>query len=181
MACGTFLGDWTHVSCIGRWLFTTEPPGKFSVQLLGTPWTTPHQASLSFTISWSLLKLMSIELVIPSNHLILCHPSPLALSLSKHQVLFQSVSSSHQVAKVLELQLPQVLPMNTQGWFHLGLTGLISLQSKGLSRVFSSITIWGIDSSALACFIVQLSHPHMTTGKTIALARWTLSAKVSPF
>ena len=76
------------------------------VQLFATPWIEVHQASLSFTISQSLLKLMSIELVIPSNHLILCClPSPLALSLSQHQGLFQGVGSSHQVAKVLELQL----------------------------------------------------------------------------
>ena len=70
-------------------------------------------------------------------------PSPPAFNLSQHQDLFQSVSSSHQVAKVLEPQLHhQVLPMNIQGWFSLGLTGLISLQSRGLSRVFSSTTVW---------------------------------------
>ena len=69
----------------------------------------------------------------------LSSPSP-ALNLSQHQGLFKWVSSSHQVAKVLELQLPMnwkesVLPMNIQGWFPLGLTGLISLQSKGLSSL----------------------------------------------
>ena len=65
-------------------------------------------------------------------------PSP-ALSLSQHQGLFQWVSSSHQVAKILELQhQPSVLPMNIQGWFPLGLTSLISLTSKGPSRVFST-------------------------------------------
>ena len=64
------------------------------------------QSFLSFTISWSLLKLMSIELVIPSNYLHpLLSPSPPALNLSQHRGLFQWVSSSHQVAKVLELQL----------------------------------------------------------------------------
>ena len=63
---------------------------------------TAHQASLSLTISWSLLKLMSIESVMPSNHLILCHP--LLLPPSIFQDLFQWVSSLHQVAKVLELQ-----------------------------------------------------------------------------
>ena len=91
----------------------------------------------------SLLKLMSIESVIPSNHLILCHPLLLLSSVSQHQGLFLWVSSSPQVAKVLELQLqPSVLPMNVQGWFPLEVTGLISLQSKGLSRVFSNITVW---------------------------------------
>ena len=75
------------------------------VQLFATLWTAARQASLSFTVSQNLLKLMSIELVTPSNHLILS-PSPLpAFNLSQHQDLFQRVSSSHQVAKGLELQL----------------------------------------------------------------------------
>ena len=68
------------------------------------PWTTAHQASLSITNSRSLPKPMSIELVMPSNHLILCHPLP-ALNLSQHQGPSKWVSSSHQVAKVLEFQL----------------------------------------------------------------------------
>ena len=81
------------------------------VQLLGhvwlfvTPWTAVGQASLSITNSWSFLKLMSFELVMPSNHLILSPPSPPALNLSQHQGLFIWVSSSHEVAKVLEFQL----------------------------------------------------------------------------
>ena len=75
------------------------------VWLFVTPWTAAHQASLSFIISRSLLKLMSIESMMPSNHLILLSPSPPALSLSQHQSLFQWVGSFHQVAKVLELQL----------------------------------------------------------------------------
>ena len=70
-----------------------------------TPSTAARQASLSITNSRSLLKLMPIESVMPSNHLILCHPSPPALNLSQYQGLFQWVSSSHQVAKVLEFQL----------------------------------------------------------------------------
>ena len=73
---------------------------------LGDPWTATRQASLSFTISHSFLKLTCIELMMPSNHLILCCPlSPPALNLSQHQSLFRGVSSSHQVTKVLELQL----------------------------------------------------------------------------
>ena len=75
------------------------------VQLFRTPWTAACQASLSFTIFRSLLKLMSIESAIPSNHLILCCPLLLPFNLSQHQGLFQWVGSSHQVAKVLELQL----------------------------------------------------------------------------
>ena len=82
------------------------------VQLFATPWTAAHQASLSIINSQSLLKLMSIDLVMPSNHLILCcpllllpSPSPPALHLSQHQGLFQWMGSSHQVAIVLERQL----------------------------------------------------------------------------
>ena len=76
------------------------------VWLFVTPWTAACQTSLSFTVCWSFLKLMSIESVVPSNHLILCHPlSSPALNFSQHQGLFQWVSSSHWVAKVLELQL----------------------------------------------------------------------------
>ena len=76
------------------------------VWLFAIPWTVAWQASLSITNSWNLLELMSIDLVMPSNHLILCHPpSPPAFDLSQHQDLFQWVSSSHQVAKVLEFQL----------------------------------------------------------------------------
>ena len=75
------------------------------VQLFAAPWTAAHQASLSITNYHSLLKLMSIESVIPSNHLILSSPSPPDFNISQHQGLFQGVSSSHQVAKVLEFQL----------------------------------------------------------------------------
>ena len=98
-------------------------------------------ASLSFTISHSLLKLMSIESVMPSNHLILCGP-----------LLPPSIFSSIRVfsnESVLHIRWPKywssasalVLPMNIQDWFHLGWTGLISLQSKGLSRIFSNTTV----------------------------------------
>ena len=75
-------------------------------ELYVTPWAEAQQTSLSSTLSQSLLKFMSIKLVMPSNHLILCCPLiPPALNLSQHQGLFQCVGSSHQVAKVLELQL----------------------------------------------------------------------------
>ena len=76
------------------------------VQLFAIPWTAAHQASLSITNSWSLLKLMSIKSVMPFNHLILCRPlSPPAFNLSQHQGLFKWISFLHQVAKVLEFQL----------------------------------------------------------------------------
>ena len=71
-----------------------------------------------------------------------------------------------------------VFPMNIQDWFPLGWTGWISLQSKGLSRVFSKSQFKSINSSALSFLLVQLSNPYMTTGKTIALTRWTFVGKV---
>ena len=132
------------------------------VWLFSTPWTAASQASLSFIISQSLLKLTSIESMMPSNHLILCHPLlPPAFSLSQHQSLLQWVNSSHQVAKVLELQ------HQSFQWFPLGLTGLISLKSKVLSS--QRLSFKGSVLLHVAFFIVQLSHPYMTTGKTIAL------------
>ena len=85
-----------------RWVVV---PSVSCVWLYATPWTRAHQTSLSFTISQSLLKLMSIESVMPSNRLILCHHTlPPAFNLSQHQDLFQWVSPSHQVTKLLKLQ-----------------------------------------------------------------------------
>ena len=106
----------------------------------------------------------------------LSSPSPPAFNLSQHQGLSQWVSSLHQVAKVLEFQLQH----QTFQWiFPLGWTGWFSLQSKRLSRIFSNTTVQKHQFfCAQAFFIVQLSHPHMTTGKTIALTRWTFVGKV---
>ena len=98
----------------------------------------------------------------------LSSPSPRAFNLSQHQGLFQWTGSLHQVAKVLELQFQaSVLPMNNQDWVPLGLTSWISLQSKGLSRVFSNTTAQKHQFFGAVFFIVQLSHPYMTTEKTI--------------
>ena len=89
------------------------------------------------------------EAIQPSHPL--SSPSPPAYNLPQHQGLFQWLSSSHQVTKVLDLQLqPSVLPMNIQDWFPLGWTGLTSLLSKGLSRVFSNTTFKSINSSVLS-------------------------------
>ena len=71
-----------------------------------------------------------------------------------------------------------VLSLNIQDWFPLGSTGLISLQSKGISRVFSSTTVQKHQLFHISLFMVQLSHPYMTTGKTIALTIWTFVGKV---
>ena len=110
------------------------------VQLFATPWAAARQASLSFTIFQSLLRFTSIELVKLSNHLILCRPllhllqSFPALGSLPTSWLFASGGQSIGVSA-------SVLPMNIQGWSPLGLTGLISLLSRRLSRVFSSITV----------------------------------------
>ena len=111
------------------------------VRFFATPWTAAHQASLSFIISQSLLKLMSVELVMPSNHLIFCCPHLLRPSKFPTSRVFSNES-------VLCIRCPKywtasvsVLPMNIQDWVPLRRTGLISLLSKGLSRVFSSSTV----------------------------------------
>ena len=109
------------------------------VWLAVTPWTAACQAFLSITNSWSLLKLMSIESVMPSNHLILCCPLLLLPSIFPNFRSFpvsQFFTSGGQSSGVSASA--SVLPMNTQDWFPSVLTGWISLQSKGLSRVFSN-------------------------------------------
>ena len=101
------------------------------------------QASLSFTISWNLLKLMFIELVMPSNHLILYHPFfsySQSFSASGSFLVSWLFASGDQSIGVSALA--SVLPMNIQVLFPLGLTGSISLLSEGLSRIFSSTTVW---------------------------------------
>ena len=111
------------------------------VQFFVTTWTAAHQASLSFT-SQSLLKLMSIESVMSSNHLILCCPfssCPQSFPASRSFPVSQLFTSGGQSIGVSASA--SVLPMNVQGLFPLGLTGLIPLQSKGLSRVFSNTTV----------------------------------------
>ena len=123
-----------------------------------TPWTAAHQASLSITNSQSLLKLMSIELVMPSSDLILCHPLLLPSIFPSIRVSFKWVSSLHQVAKVLELQLT---PSNEY-------SGLISFRIDWFDLLASQGTLKSLlqhhrsKESILQCsafFIVQLSHP----------------------
>ena len=113
------------------------------VQLFATPWTVVHQPSLSYIISQSLLKLMSIELVTPSNHLILCRPLLLPPSIFPSIRVFSTKS-------VLCMRWPKYwsflasapfLPKKSQGWSPSEWTGWISLQSKGLSTVFSNTTV----------------------------------------
>ena len=112
------------------------------VQLFVTPWTAARQASLSINNSQSLLKLMIIELRIPSNHRILCHPLLLRLISFPESRSFQMSQFFPSGAQSIGASaLASVLSMNIQDWFPLGWTGWISLQSKGLSRVFSNTTV----------------------------------------
>ena len=106
------------------------------------PWTAACQDSLSIASYWSLLKLMSIELVMPSNHLILCHPLLVLPSIFPSIRIFSNESVLHsRWPKSGVSASASVPPMNIQDWFPLGWTGWISLQSKGLSRVFSNTTV----------------------------------------
>ena len=140
-----------------------------SVQLLScvwlfmTQWTVAGQASLSITNSQSLPKLMSIKSVMPSNHLILCCPLLLPSILPSIRVFLNESVLCIRWPSVTVLASASVLLMNIQDWFPLDLTSWISLQSKGLSKVFSNTTFQ--KHSVLqysAFFIVQLSHPYMT-------------------
>ena len=150
------------------------------VQLLATPWTAAHQASLSITNSQSLLKLMSIELVMASNHLILCHPLLLLPSIFPSIRVFSSesvlhidgqsnwsfsfrISSSNEYSGLISFRRDWLDLLAVQGT----LKSLLQHHSSKASILLHS-----------ALFIVQLSHPYMTTGKTIALTRWTFVDKV---
>ena len=123
------------------------------VRLFATPWSVAHQASLFLTNSRNLFKLMSIESVMPSNHLILCHP-------------LLSISSSKEYSVLIS--------------FLIDCFDLLAVQEtvKHLLQHHSS------KASILLCsafFIVQFSHPYLTTGKTIALTIWTFVGKMMSF
>ena len=124
-----------------------------------TPWTEAHQASLSSTNSQSLLKLMSIESVMPSNHFILCcsllFPPSIFPSIRVFSRFFTSGGQNIGVSASAS-----VLPMNIQDQFPLGLTGWISLQSKGLSRVFSNTTVQKYQFFAIQLSLWSNSHSH---------------------
>ena len=150
-----------------------------------TPWTVACQASLSFVFSQSFLKFMSIELVMLSNHLILCHllllPSIFpSIRVFSNESDGQSIGASASALDFL---------MNIQYWFPLGLTCLISLQSKGLSRVSSNITVWKhqfFSTQPSLCSIHSLTSIHdywknhsfdkrLFAGKVVSLLFNTLS------
>ena len=133
-----------------------------SVQLLSrvwlfvTPCTAARQASLSITNPWSLLKLMFIESLLPSNHLILCRPLPLhpqSFPASGSFPMSQFFSSAGQS---IGFSAPaSVLPMYIQGWFPWGLSDFIFLLSKGLSKIFSSTTVQNISFFPNICFLTE--------------------------
>ena len=151
-----------------------------SVQLFATSWTAAPQASLSITNSWSLLKLMSIELVMPSNHLILCHPLFFPPSIFPSIRVFSSESLLHIRWPMYWSFSLNISPSNEY-------SGLISFRMDWLDLLAVQGTLKSLlqDHSSKASilwrsafFIVQLSHPYMTTGKTIALTRQTFVGKV---
>jgi len=134
------------------------------------PWTAACQASLSFTTSWSLLKLMSVDSVIPSNYLILCHPLLLLPSIFPNMRVFCNESAlCIRWPKYWSFSLSISPLVNIKDWFPLGWT-LKSLLQHHTSK--TSI------SQHSAFFMVQLSHPYMTIGKTIALTRRTFVRKI---
>ena len=152
------------------------------VQLFATPWTAAvHQASLSSTNSWSLLKLMSIESVMPSNHLILCHPLLFPSSIFPSIRIFSNES-------VLWVQWPTFWSFNFSISSSNEYSGLISFRIYWLDLLAVQGTLRSLfqhhSSKVLilqhsAFFTVQLSHAYMTTGKTIALTKWTFVGKVT--
>jgi len=149
------------------------------VRLFETPWTEVSKASLSITNSWSLLKLMSIESVMPSNHLILCYPLFLPPSIFPWSGSF--------LVSVLWIRWPEhwsfsfnISPSNEY-------SGLISFRMDWLELLEVQNTLKNLlqqhnsKASILqrsAFFIVQLSNPYMTTGETIALTSWIFDGKV---
>ena len=147
------------------------------VQLFVTPWTAAGQASLSITNSWSLLKLMSTELVIASNHLMLCHSLLLPPLIFPSIRVFSSESFLHirrpkcwSFSFSTSSEYSGLIPLR-MNWFDL-------FQCKGLSRVSQHHSSKASILWHSAFFIVQLSHPYKTTGKTIALTRHTFVGKV---
>ena len=145
-----------------------------------TPWTAARQASLSSTVPYSLLKLMSIESVTPSNHLILCRPLLLPPSIFPSIRVFSNESALHiRWPKYWSFSC-HISPSNEHPGvisFRMDWLDLLAVQGtlKNLLQHHSSKASIFQHS---AFFTVQLSHPYMTTGKTIALTRWTFVDKV---
>ena len=151
------------------------------VQHFPIPWTAAHQASLSFTIS------RAYSDSCPSSQW--CHPiiSSSVIPFSSSQPSFPASGSlpMNQLyasggQRIAVSASASTFAVNIQDWFPLGLTGLISLLSKGLKSLLQHRTSKASVLWRSAFFIVQLSHPYTTTGKTIILTRWTFVGKVKP-
>ena len=135
-----------HITWIYKYIYTYYLPYQFSSTAhlcltLSDPWTAARQASLSNTNSQILPKLLSIESLMPSNHLILCCPLLPPLIFPTIRVFPMSKFFESDGQSIGVSASASVLPMNTQDWLPLGGTSWISLQSKGLSRVFSNTTV----------------------------------------
>ena len=131
------------------------------VLLFVTARTARHQGSLSSTIFQSLLKIMSIQSVMPSNHLVLCHPLSSCLqSFPAFGSFLMSWLFASGGQSIGASASASVLPMDIPGWFPLGLTGLISFLSKGLSRVLSRITVQRHQFFGAQTFFLSSSHIH---------------------
>ena len=150
------------------------------VQLFATPWTAAHQVSLSVTISWSLLKLMAIDLMMLSNHLILCHPLLLLPSVFPSIRVFSNGS-------ILPIRWPKYWSFNFRISLSNEYSGLISFRLDWMDLLAVQGTLKSLfqhHNSKIqilwcsAFFMVQLSPLYMTTGKTIALTIWTFVRKV---
>ena len=150
------------------------------VRLFVTPWITARQASLSITNSRSSLRLMSIESVMPSSHLILCHPLLLLPPIPPSIRVFSNEST-------LLMRWPKYWSFSFSIILSKEHSGLISFRVDWLDLLAVQGTLKSLlqhhssNASILQCsafFTVQLSHPYMTTGKTIALTRWTFVGKV---
>ena len=169
----------THACRACRYQFSSVQ-SLSRVRLYATPWTAAGQASLSINNSWCLLKLMSIESVMPSSHLILCHPllllppippsirvfsneSTLHLRWPKYWSFSFSISPSNEHPGLISFKMDWLDLPAVQGT----LKSLLQHHSSKASILWHS-----------AFFTVQLSHPYMTTGKTIALTKWTFVGKV---
>ena len=167
-------------TCEGGATFLTSVQSLSRVLLFVSPWAAAHQASLSITNSWSLLKLMSIESLMPSNHLTLCHPLLLLPSVFRTIRVFSiesvlpirwpkdwsfsfSISPSNEYSELISFRMDWLDLVAVQGT----LKSLLQHHSSKASILWRS-----------AFVIVQLSHPHMTSGKMIALTRQTFVSKV---
>ena len=171
--------EWVQLTGVQRYLMSSVQ-SLSRVWLFATPWIAARQASLSITISWSSLRLTSIESVMPSSHLILCHPLLLLPPIPPTIRVFSNEST-------LRMRWPKywsfsfsIIPSKEHPGlisFRMGWLDLLTVQGtlRSLLQHHSSKASILLRS---AFFTVQLSHPYMTTGKTIALTRRTLVGKV---